>query len=104
MLKRRQSRVRSGSRGNTPREARGHQRYKARLPTPWRAWSRPNVTTSLACRGVLGPGAQRRIDVVDQGGDNLRGGHGLLHASQGCTLLTSVEEVHDQGKVASECY
>jgi hypothetical protein len=51
---------------------------------------------------VLGHGAQLLIDVVEQGGDTLHSGHGLLRARQGFTLLTSVEEVHDQCKVPSE--
>lgn len=51
---------------------------------------------------VLGHGAQLLIDVVEQGGDTLHSGHGLLRARQGFTLLTSVEDVHDQCKVPSE--
>src|SRR2546425_5561092 len=52
--------------------------------------------------GVFGDGAQRLIDVVEQRGDKLDGGHGLLRSRQGFTLLTSVEEVSDQCKAVNE--
>src|SRR5215813_5408842 len=65
---------------------------------------RHHFTGPEACLGVLRHGAQLLIDMVEQGGDKLRGGHGLLRAQQGFTLLSSVEEVHNQCKMASEYY
>jgi len=38
---------------------------------------------------------------AEQSGDKIAGGHGLLHAREGCTLLTSVEEGHDHGNAAN---
>src|SRR5215510_13612296 len=46
---------------------------------------------------MFGNGAQLLIDLIEQRGDKLAGDHGLLRAWQGCTLSTSVEEVHDYG-------
>ncbi len=54
--------------------------------------------------GVFGHGAQRLIDVGEQRGDKLYGGHGLLRSRQGFTLLTSVEEVPDQCKAVNKHY
>ena len=52
--------------------------------------------------GVLGHGAQLLIDVVEQGGDKLHSGHGLLRVQQGFTRLTRVEDVQDHCQVPSE--
>src|SRR5262249_9554650 len=65
---------------------------------------RHHCTGPEAGLGGLRHGAQLLIDMVEQGGDKLRGGHGLLRAQQGFTLLSSVEEVHNQCKMASEYY
>jgi len=54
--------------------------------------------------GVFGHGAHRLIDVVEQRGDKLYGGNGLLRSWQGFTLLTSVEEVPGQCKAVNEHY
>src|SRR5712691_3211259 len=61
-----------------------------------------HLTGPEACIGVFGHGAHRLIDVVEQRGDKLHGGHGLLRSWQGFTLLTSVEEVQDHGNKASK--
>src|SRR5262245_25092704 len=54
---------------------------------------------------VFGDGAQLLIDLVEQRRDKIDGGgHRLLRFSQGCTLATSVEEVHDHDNKASKHY
>jgi hypothetical protein len=54
------------------------------------------------CFGVFGDGAQLFIDLVEQHRDKLHCDHGLLRSSQGCTLSTSLEEVHAHDKKASK--
>src|SRR5206468_9231908 len=47
---------------------------------------------------MLGDGAHLLIDLIEQRRDKLDGGgHRLLRTWQGCTLSTSLEEVHDYG-------
>src|SRR5215510_5576691 len=54
---------------------------------------------------VFGDGAQLLIDLREQRRDKIDGGgHRLLRSSQGCTLATSVEEVHDHDNKASKHY
>ena len=54
---------------------------------------------------VFGDGAQLLIDLIEQRRDKIdSGGHRLLRSSQGCTLATSVEEVHDHDNKASKHY
>src|SRR6266702_3120972 len=49
--------------------------------------------------GMFGDRAHLLIDLIEQRRDKLDGGgHSLLRSSQGCTLSTSVEEVHDTTK------
>jgi hypothetical protein len=52
--------------------------------------------------GVFGDGAQLLIDLVEQRRDQIHCGHGLLRSSPGCTLSTSLEEVHAHGNKASK--
>src|SRR5262249_50510587 len=55
--------------------------------------------------GMFGDRAQLLIDLREQRRDKLDGGgHRLLRSSQGCTLSTSVGEVHDHDKKASKHY
>ncbi len=63
-----------------------------------------HLTGPEACLRVFGYGAQLFIDLIEQCGDKIKGGHGLLHARQGCTLLTSLEEVPDHCNTANEYY
>ena len=44
------------------------------------------------------------IDLVEQRRDQIHWGHGLLRSSPGCTLSTSLEEVHVHGNKASKYY
>ena len=45
------------------------------------------------------------IDLTAEGREKLAGGgHRLLRSWQGCTLATSVEEVHDHNNRASKYY
>src|SRR5215475_10206028 len=54
---------------------------------------------------VLGDRAQLLIDLREQRRDKLDGGgHRLLRSSQGCTLSTSVEEVHTHDNKANKYY
>src|SRR5215471_545693 len=54
---------------------------------------------------VFGDGAQLLIDLREQRRDKLDGGgHRLLRSWPGCTLATSVEEVHDNDNKASKHY
>jgi hypothetical protein len=53
---------------------------------------------------MCGDGAYLLIDLREQRRDKLHGDHGLLHSSPGCTLSTSVEEVHAHDKKASKYY
>src|SRR5262249_49591517 len=53
---------------------------------------------------VFGDRAQLLIDLIEQRRDKIDGGHRLLRSSQGCTLPTSVEEVHDHDNKASKHY
>src|SRR6266704_6042889 len=54
---------------------------------------------------MFGDRAHLLIDLIEQRRDKLDGGgHSLLRSSQGCTLSTSVEEVHDHDKKASKHY
>jgi hypothetical protein len=53
---------------------------------------------------MFGDRAQLLIDLREQRRDKLHCDHGLLRSSQGCTLSTSVEEVHAHDKKASKYY
>src|SRR5215468_5490739 len=54
---------------------------------------------------VFGDRAQLLIDLREQRRDKLDGGgHRVLRSSQGCTLATSEEEVHDHDNKASKHY
>src|SRR6266446_1262685 len=54
--------------------------------------------------GTFGDGGQLLIDLVEQRRDKIDGGHRLLRTWQGCTLATSLEEVHDYDNRASMYY
>src|SRR5215510_7814447 len=54
--------------------------------------------------GVCGDGAQLLIDLREQRGDQLLGGHALLRSSPGGMLSTSVEEAHAHDNKASKYY
>src|SRR2546421_3743319 len=54
--------------------------------------------------GVFGDSAQLLIDLIEQRRDKIHCDHGLLRSSQGCTLSTSLEEVHAHDKKASKDY
>src|SRR6266700_5911120 len=53
---------------------------------------------------VFGDGAYLLVDLVEQRRDKIDGAHRLLRSWQGCTLSTSVEEVHDYDNRASMYY
>jgi hypothetical protein len=54
---------------------------------------------------MFGDGTHLLIDLIEQRRDQIdSGGHRLLRSSQGCTLSTSVEEVHDHDNKASKHY
>jgi hypothetical protein len=54
---------------------------------------------------MFGDRAHLLIDLIEQRRDKIDGGdHRLLRSSQGCTLSTSLEEVHDHGNKASKHY
>ena len=57
-----------------------------------------------AGRGVCGPGAPLRIDLVDQRGAKIEGGRCASSHGTGLTRPTSVEEPHDHDKKANEYY
>ena len=65
---------------------------------------RDHFTGSEVGFGVFGDGAQLLIDLVEQRRDKIHCGHGLLRSSSGCTLSTSLEEVHAHGNKASKYY
>jgi len=54
--------------------------------------------------GMFGDGAQLLIDLIEQRRDKIHCSHGLLRSSLGCTLSTSLEEVHAHDKKASKYY
>src|SRR6266446_942121 len=54
--------------------------------------------------GMFGDSAQLLIDLIEQRRDKIHCDHGLLRSSQGCTLSTSLEEVHAHYKKASKYY
>ena len=55
--------------------------------------------------GVFGETCQLVINLTEQSRDKLDGGgHRLLRSWQGCTLLTSVEEVYGHDKKADKHY
>src|SRR5262249_49119076 len=54
--------------------------------------------------GMFGYSAQLLIDLIEQRRDKIHCDHGLLRSSQGCTLSTSLEEVHAHDKKASKYY
>src|SRR5215813_11615736 len=54
--------------------------------------------------GVFGDRAQLLIDLREQRRDKIHCDHGLLRSSPGCTLSTSLEEVHAHDKKASKYY
>src|SRR5262249_44152540 len=54
--------------------------------------------------GMFGDSAQLLIDLREQRRDKIHCDHGLLRSSQGCTLSTSLEEVHAHDKKASKYY
>src|SRR5262249_32271975 len=63
------------------------------------------LTGPEGCLRVFGDRAQLLIDLREQRRDKIDGGgHRLLHSSQGCTLATRVEEVHDLDNKASKHY
>jgi hypothetical protein len=53
---------------------------------------------------MFGDRAYLLIDFIEQRRDQIHCGHGLLRSSLGCTLATSLEEVHAHGKKASKYY
>jgi hypothetical protein len=63
-----------------------------------------HLTGPEAGVGVFGYVAHLLIDLVEQRGDKIKGGHGLLHVREGFMLLTSVEEVHDHCNNANKYY
>src|SRR6266516_4149546 len=54
--------------------------------------------------GMFGDSAQLLIDFIGQRRDKIHCDHGLLRSSPGCTLSTSLEEVHAHDKKASKYY
>jgi hypothetical protein len=52
----------------------------------------------------FGDSAHLLIDLIEQRRDKLHCDHGLLRSSQGCTLATSLEEVHVHDNKASKDY
>src|SRR5262245_24567092 len=52
--------------------------------------------------GMFGDGAQLLIDFIEQRRDKIHGDHELLRSSPGCTLATSLEEVHAHDNKASK--
>jgi hypothetical protein len=54
--------------------------------------------------GMLGDSAQLLIDLIEQRRDKIHGDHRLLRSSLGCTLSTSLEEVHAHDNKASKYY
>ena len=54
--------------------------------------------------GMFGDSAQLLIDLIEQRRDKIHGDHGLLRSSPGCTLSTSLEEVHAHDNKASKYY
>jgi hypothetical protein len=64
-----------------------------------------HLTGPEAGLGMFGEACQLVIDLTEQGGDKIDGGgHRLLRSWQGCTLSTSVEEVHEHGNKAGKYY
>src|SRR6266446_1673974 len=63
-----------------------------------------DLTGPEAGLGVFGDGAYLLVDLVEQRRDKIDGAHRLLRSWQGCTLSTSVEEVHDYDNRASMYY
>src|SRR5262245_55083452 len=53
---------------------------------------------------MFGDGAHLFIDLIEQRRDKIHCDHGLLRSSPGCTLSTSVEEVHAHDNKASKYY
>ena len=54
---------------------------------------------------MFGDRAHLLIDLIEQRRDQIDGGgHRLLRSSQGCTLSTSLEEMHDHDNKASKHY
>src|SRR5216684_2599109 len=54
--------------------------------------------------GMLRDGAQLLIDLVEEGGNKIEGGHGVLRSWQGGTFSSRLEEVYDQDNEASKYY
>ena len=54
--------------------------------------------------GMFGDRAHLLIDLREQRRDKIDGGHRFLRSSQGCTLSTSLEEVHAHDKKAIMYY
>src|SRR5215475_8607000 len=54
--------------------------------------------------GMFRDRAQLLIDLIEQRRDKIHGDHGLLRSWPGCTLATSLEEVHAHDKKASKDY
>ena len=69
-----------------------------RMPPP-QGDDRPGPEVGL---GGVGEGAQLLIDLIDQGGEQIYGGHVLRRAWRGGTLLTSLEEVYDHDHKGSK--
>src|SRR4029453_16930252 len=54
--------------------------------------------------GIVGDGPHLVIDLIEQRRDQIHCGHGLLRSSLGCTLATSLEEMHAHDNKASKYY
>jgi hypothetical protein len=54
--------------------------------------------------GMFGDSAHLLIDLIEQHRDTIHCDHGLLRSSPGCTLATSLEEVHAHDNKASKYY
>src|SRR5262249_23073105 len=77
------------------------------VPHPFQGMQQPqgdDLTGPEVGFGVFGDGAQLLIDLREQRGDQLLGGHGLLRSSPGGMLSTSLEEAHAHDNKASKYY
>src|SRR5262249_39325180 len=77
------------------------------VPHPFQGMQQPqgdDLTGPEVGFGVCGDGAQLLIDLIEQCGDQLLGGHGLLRSSPGGMLSTSLEEAHAHDNKASKYY
>ena len=53
---------------------------------------------------MFGKGLHVVIHLAEEGDDTIHGRHVRLHARQGCTVPTSLEQVHDHFNAANERY